>query len=121
MTIADRLAADFHLSPSNIPVAPLDAAGVYPRGDLVVYRAGARAELFCADPLFALGTEQHDLVPHLDLAASTPKTQASIVTLPSSGRLRPRIRASALPDSARLYPSAYPTGTVAANIGSPAL
>src|SRR5215213_705519 len=71
MTIADRLAADFHLSPSNIPVAPLDAAGVYPGGDLVVYRAGARAEFFGADALFTLGTEQHDLVPHLDCGIYT--------------------------------------------------
>src|SRR5919107_2431072 len=67
MTIADRLAADFHLSPSNIPVAPLDASGVYPRGDLVVYRAGPRAELFGADTPDALGAEQHDLVPHPDI------------------------------------------------------
>src|SRR5215203_3758772 len=71
MTIADLLAADFHLSPSNIPVAPLDAAGAYPRGDLVVYRAGARAEFLSADALFALGTEQHDLVPHLDRVIHT--------------------------------------------------
>src|SRR5215210_7270291 len=68
MTIADRLAADFHLSPSNIPVAPLDAAGVYSRGDLVVYRARARTELFGPDPPLALSAHQHDLVPHLDLA-----------------------------------------------------
>src|SRR5918993_1583846 len=71
MTIADRLAADFHLSPSNIPVAPLDATGVYPRGDLVVYRAGARTELFGADTLSALGTEQHDLISHLDCGIYT--------------------------------------------------
>src|SRR5215210_3754224 len=68
MTIADLRAADFHLRPSNILVTPLDAAGVYPCGDLVVYRACARAELFGADTLFALPAEQHDLVPDLDIS-----------------------------------------------------
>src|ERR687886_2348708 len=67
MTIADRLAADFHLSPSNILIAPLDAAGGYPRGDLVVYRACTRAELFGTDALCALRAEQHDLVADLDI------------------------------------------------------
>src|SRR5918995_4652092 len=67
MTTADLLAADFQLRSSNILVAPLDAAGVYPRGDLVVYRAGARAELFGCNALFTLATEQHDLVPDLDI------------------------------------------------------
>src|SRR5215218_2475188 len=67
MTTADLLAADFHLRSSNILIAPLDAAGVYPRGDLVVYRACARAELFGTNTLFALPAEQHDLVPDLDV------------------------------------------------------
>src|SRR5215210_6111269 len=66
MTTADLLAAGFHLRPSNILVAPLDAAGVYPRGDLVVYRACTKAELFGRNALFALRAEQHDLVPDLD-------------------------------------------------------
>src|SRR4051794_18962860 len=66
--MADRLAADFHLSPSNMLVAPLDAAGIYPRCDLVVYRARARTELFGAYTPFALAAEQHDLVPQRDLA-----------------------------------------------------
>src|SRR5919107_4077462 len=69
MTTADLRAADFHLRPSNILVTPLNAAGVYPRGDLVVYRASARAEFFGRNMPFALVAEQHDLVPHLDLAA----------------------------------------------------
>src|SRR5215211_2542502 len=68
MTIADLRTAGFHLSPSNILVTPLDAAGVYPRGDLVVYRACARAELFSTNTLFALPAEQHDLVPDLDIS-----------------------------------------------------
>src|SRR5215210_3479800 len=68
MTTADLRAAAFHLRPSNILVTPLDAAGVYPRGDLVVYRAHAGTELLRGNTLFALGAEQHDLVPHLDLA-----------------------------------------------------
>src|SRR5829696_548401 len=67
MTMADLLAAGFHLRPSNMLVAPLDAAGVYSRGDLVVYRARARAEFLGADALFSLGAEEHDLVPHFDL------------------------------------------------------
>ena len=66
MTTADLLAADFQLRSSNILVAPLDAAGVYPRGDLVVYRACACAEFFGRNALFALAAEQHDLVPDLD-------------------------------------------------------
>src|ERR671911_2108193 len=67
MTTADLLAADFQLRSSNILVAPLDAAGVYPRGDLVVYRACARAEFFGRNTLFALFPEQHDLVPDFDI------------------------------------------------------
>src|SRR5688500_13568903 len=67
MTTADLLAADFQLRSSNIDVAPLDAAGVYPRGDLVVYRACARAEFFGGNTLFALAAEQHDLVSYLDI------------------------------------------------------
>src|ERR687889_1358921 len=67
MTTADLLAADFQLRSSNIGVAPLDAAGVYPRGDLVVYRACAHAELFGRNALFALAAEQHDLVPFFDI------------------------------------------------------
>jgi hypothetical protein len=55
------------LRSSNILVAPLDAAGVYPRGDLVVYRARAGAELFSGNTLFALSAEQHDLVTDLDI------------------------------------------------------
>src|ERR671921_1733958 len=66
MTTADLLAADFQLRSSNILVAPLDAAGVYPRGDLVVYRACARAEFLGRYALFALAAEQHDLVADLD-------------------------------------------------------
>src|ERR687898_153006 len=66
MTTADLLAADFQLRSSNILVAPLDAAGVYPRGDLVVYRACAGAEFFGCNALFTLAAEQHDLVPDLD-------------------------------------------------------
>src|SRR5215207_9464225 len=69
MTIADLRAAGFHLRPSNILVSPLDAAGVYPRGDLVVYRASARAELLRGNTPFALGAEQHNLIPHLNRAA----------------------------------------------------
>src|SRR5215204_5592575 len=67
MTTADLLAADFQLRSSNILVAPLDAAGVYPGGDLVVYRACAGAELFGGNTLTALPAEQHDLVPDLDI------------------------------------------------------
>src|SRR5918998_596619 len=67
MTTADLLAADFQLRSSNILVAPLDAAGIYPRGDLVVYRACAGAELFGADTLIALPAEQHDLIADLDV------------------------------------------------------
>src|ERR671921_2090610 len=67
MTTADLLAADFQLRSSNILVAPLDAAGVYPRGDLVVYRACAGAEFFGCNALFTLAPEQHDLVPDLDV------------------------------------------------------
>src|SRR5688572_27990372 len=67
MTTADLLAADFQLRSSNILVAPLDAPGIYPRGDLVVYRACACAEFFSTDTLFALAAEQHDLVPDLDI------------------------------------------------------
>src|SRR5215211_7690508 len=67
MTTADLLAADFQLRSSNILVAPLDAAGVYARGDLIVYRACAGAEFFCCNALFTLATEQHDLVPDLDI------------------------------------------------------
>src|SRR5215203_1156217 len=67
MTTADLLAADFQLRSSNILVAPLNAAGVYPRGDLVVYRACAGAEIFGCNALFALAAEQHDLVPDLDI------------------------------------------------------
>src|SRR5215211_2246206 len=66
MTTADLRAAGFHLRPSNILVAPLDATGVYPRGDLIVYRACTKAEFFCAHTLFALRAKQHDLVPDLD-------------------------------------------------------
>src|SRR5215211_541475 len=66
MTTADLLAAGFHLRPSNILVAPLDTAGVYPRGDLIVYRACTKAEFFGRNTLFALRAEQHDLVPDLD-------------------------------------------------------
>src|SRR5215212_1262675 len=66
MTTADLLAAGFHLSPSNILVAPLDAAGVYPRGDLIVYRACTKTEFFGRNTLFVLRAEQHDLVPDLD-------------------------------------------------------
>src|ERR687897_951987 len=66
MTTADLLAADFQLRSSNILVAPLDAAGVYPRCDLVVYRACAGAEFFGCNALFTLAAEQHDLVPDLD-------------------------------------------------------
>src|SRR5919107_1804539 len=68
MTTADLRAAAFHLRPSNILVTPLDAAGVYTRGDLVVYRASARAELLRGNTPFALGAEQNDLLTHLDLA-----------------------------------------------------
>src|SRR5215216_2520130 len=67
MTTADLLAADFQLRSSNILVAPLDAAGVYPGGDLVVYRACAGAEFFGCNALFTLPAEQHDLVPDLDI------------------------------------------------------
>src|SRR5215211_3921331 len=67
MTTADLRAADFQLRSSNILVAPLDAAGVYPRGDFVVYRACAGAELFGCNALFTLAAEQHDLVPVLDI------------------------------------------------------
>src|SRR5215203_1780801 len=66
MTTADLLAAGFHLRPSNILVAPLDTAGVYSRGDLIVYRACTQAEFFGRNTLFALRAEQHDLVPDLD-------------------------------------------------------
>src|SRR5829696_620810 len=69
MTTADLRAAAFQLRSSNILVAPLDAARVYPRGDLVVYRACAGAELFGADTPFALPAEQHDLLPDLDVFA----------------------------------------------------
>src|SRR5215218_6756721 len=67
MTTADLLAADFQLRSSNIVVAPLDAAGTNPRGDLVVYRACAGAEFFGCNALFTLAAEQHDLVPDLDI------------------------------------------------------
>src|SRR5215210_3335650 len=67
MTTADLRAAAFQLRSSNILVAPLDAAGVYPRGDLVVYRACAGADLFGTNTPFALPAEQHDLVPDLDV------------------------------------------------------
>src|SRR5918994_4477828 len=66
MTTADLLAAGFHFRPSNILVAPLDATGVYPRGDLIVYRACTKAEFFGRNTLFALGPQEHDLVPDLD-------------------------------------------------------
>src|ERR687897_453780 len=66
MTTADLLAAGFHFRPSNILVAPLDATGVYPRGNLIVYRAGTKAEFFGRNTLFALGAQEHDLVPDLD-------------------------------------------------------
>src|SRR5918997_7086174 len=67
MTTADLRAADFQLRSSNILVAPLDAAGVYPRGDLIVYRGCAGAELFSGNALIALAAEQHDLLPDLDI------------------------------------------------------
>src|SRR5919112_3956688 len=67
MTTADLRAADFQLRSSNILVAPLDAAGGYPRGDLVVYRGCAGAELFSGNALIALAAEQHDLLPDLDI------------------------------------------------------
>src|SRR5215212_7588996 len=67
MTTADLLAAAFQLRSSNIVVAPLDAAGTNPRGDLVVYRACAGAEFFGCNALFTLAAEQHDLVPDLDV------------------------------------------------------
>src|ERR671916_2496397 len=60
--MADRRAAAFQLRPSNIRVAPLDAPGVYPGSDLVVYRAGKKAELLGRDPLPALLPDQHHLV-----------------------------------------------------------
>src|SRR5215204_6159997 len=69
MTTADRRAADFQLRPSNILVAPLDASGVYPCGDLVVYRACEGAELFRRNTLGALHAEQYHLIPYLDLFA----------------------------------------------------
>src|SRR5829696_2280743 len=90
MTTADLLAADFQLRSSNILVAPLDAAGVYPRGDLVVYRAGARAELFGCNALFTLATEQHDLVPDLDIFVRPEDT--------SIHRDPPQQRAPLVPD-----------------------
>src|SRR5829696_629939 len=67
MTTADLRAADFQLRSSNILVAPLDASGVYPRGDLVVYRACAGTEFFGTNAPFALPAEQHDLVPRSDI------------------------------------------------------
>src|ERR671916_2241078 len=67
MTTADLLAADFQLRSSNIGEAPLDAAGGYPRGDLVVYRACARTEFFGFNAPIALAAEQHDLVTNLDI------------------------------------------------------
>src|ERR687894_1275170 len=67
MTTADLRAADFQLRSSNILVAPLDAAGGYPRGDLIVYRGCAGAELFSGNALIALAAEQHDLLPDLDI------------------------------------------------------
>src|SRR5918998_6708182 len=66
MTIADRRAALFQLRPSNILVAPLDAAGVDPGGDLVVYRAREGTEFLRRDALAVLLAEQDDLVPDLN-------------------------------------------------------
>src|SRR5215216_6814988 len=74
MTTADLLAADFQLRSSNILVAPLDAAGIYPRGDLVVYRARVCAEFFSGNTLFALFAEQYDLVPDLDICVHPEDT-----------------------------------------------
>src|ERR671910_3583134 len=90
MTTADLLAADFQLRSSNIHVAPLDAAGIYPRGDLVVYRACAGAEFFGRNALFTLAAEQHDLVPDLDICVRPEDT--------SIHRDPPQQRASLAPD-----------------------
>jgi hypothetical protein len=47
-------------------VAPLDAAGVDPGGDLVVYRAREGTEFLRRDALAVLLAEQDDLVPDLN-------------------------------------------------------
>src|SRR5829696_5772145 len=101
MTTADLLAADFHLRPSNILVAPLDAAGVYPRGDLVVYRACQGAEFFGSNTLFALTTEQYDLVPDLDVfvhpedaGIHRDPSQERALPAPDQGLAPPRERPS---------------------------
>src|ERR687889_1203860 len=100
MTTADLLAADFQLRSSNILVAPLDAAGVYPRGDLVVYRACARAELFGGDTPLALPAEQHDLIPDLDVFV--PPEDAGIHRDP------PQERAPLAPDQGLSTPRERP-------------
>src|SRR5215212_11846859 len=66
MTTAARRAAYSQLRSSNMLVAPLDAPGVHPGRDLVVYRAGPRAELLGRHPPAALLAEQYDLVLDLD-------------------------------------------------------
>src|SRR4028119_1482927 len=134
--MADRRAAAFQLRSSNIRVAPLDAPGVDPGSYLVVYRAGKPSELLRGNLSVPPPHQQHDPGPDprpapppdtfpppshpssttsspTSTPPSTPNTQASIVTRPRSGRLAPRIRARPLPDRARRYPPAQPTGTPA--------
>src|SRR5215218_10655094 len=100
MTTADLRAAGFHLRSSNILIAPLDAAGVYPRGDLVVYRACAGAELFGTNTFFALPAEQHDLVPDLDVSVHPEDT--------SIHRDPPQKRAPLAPDQGLRPPRERP-------------
>src|SRR5215218_3271438 len=90
MTTADLLAAGFHLRPSNILVAPLDTAGVYSRGDLIVYRACTQAEFFGRNTLFALRAEQHDLVAPEDAGVHRNPPEERAPEAPDQGLSLPR-------------------------------